>query len=84
MFSTVITLFCLALQCVNVLAGFDTVLPRDIDVWPGCTYWWDSIGEKSCLEVVSYFQITLEEIVKWNPSLSIEGGSCVGWSDYHG
>lgn len=84
MFFTFTIVFWLALQCVNVLADVKPVLPIDIGVWPGCTFWYDSIGEMTCMEAVSYWQITLEDLVKWNPSLSIEDGSCVGWSDYHG
>ncbi|RJE24636.1 LysM domain protein [Aspergillus sclerotialis] len=45
--------------------------PTDPDVASGCTYWANDIANgDTCDSLESYFGITIDQLVSWNPSLS--------------
>lgn len=72
------------LLLLTLRAAADQVpnLPYDPNTWPGCTYWYDNYGDMTCLEAVDYNFMKLDDMIKWNPSLSSDGTNCVGWTLY--
>ncbi|KAF5002925.1 hypothetical protein FDECE_10480 [Fusarium decemcellulare] len=50
------------------LMDIDPNMPHDPD--PECRFWWDNDGSLSCKDIPDAFRISLEDWLRWNPSLT--------------
>ncbi|KAH8432867.1 uncharacterized protein LDX57_010497 [Aspergillus melleus] len=51
-------------------------MPHDPNTTPYCTWWIDNDGSMACTDVPPYWAISMEDFVRWNPSLSL---NCQGF-----
>ncbi|KAJ5185308.1 Peptidoglycan-binding Lysin subgroup [Penicillium cf. griseofulvum] len=51
-------------------------LPHDPNTTPYCTWWADDDGSTKCADIPGYWGISMEDFVRWNPSV---GNDCAGY-----
>ncbi|KAK8101915.1 LysM domain-containing protein [Apiospora kogelbergensis] len=49
--------------------------PSDPNTTPFCSWWWDNDDSVPCADVPEAFDITMDDFVRWNPSLSAGCGA---------
>ncbi|KAL1954011.1 hypothetical protein VTO42DRAFT_1832 [Malbranchea cinnamomea] len=55
--------------------GISPNLPFDPNTTEYCTYWYDNNGGLTCEQVVMNNFITLEDFIRWNPSITADCGN---------
>ncbi|KAJ6788243.1 hypothetical protein PWT90_10854 [Aphanocladium album] len=58
-------------------ADIEPWLPYDVRTIQGCSFWYDSQGDRTCESVRDSWSVSPEDFARWNPSLSVD---CKGWA----
>ncbi|KAL4998532.1 hypothetical protein BDV10DRAFT_201217 [Aspergillus recurvatus] len=56
--------------------------PYDPDTTSYCTWWWDNDGSIPCSDMPAFWGITLEEFLRWNPSITASCGNFLAEHSY--
>ncbi|KAG8667748.1 hypothetical protein FPOAC2_12938 [Fusarium poae] len=62
------------------LMDIEPNMPHDPDAQ--CQFWWDNDGSISCKEMPKAFKISLEDWLRWNPSLTKDCGNYITGRSY--
>ncbi|KAH7310814.1 hypothetical protein B0I35DRAFT_358276 [Stachybotrys elegans] len=64
------------------LRGARPVFPFDPNTTPYCSWWLDNTGTQACQEIPDWWAITMEDFLRWNPSISPSCGNLVAGRSY--